>query len=400
MPGGVATPPPPEVDATSADSDATLRARFRKLEARLTQTETKLTTARQTISAFNAAPPHDAVGDRAAAAGVGTGSRPATGGVPAGDQGDRAVTDRPPLPPTAGGSAPLAAGYAGAGATGDDDAPLGDDEDADYLNPDDGDRESDGAGGWGVARWGRNFSARATLGASDRPTIDEASAYDDGFDFRTSFKSSDWLQSFEIPRSVLRSDGLPMPFTPCDPVHASTFTPGSRDELEARQWYCSLAWTQNVYNDLLAAQHADGNTKELLQELVDYLVCATRRIYALGVSRYDFLALRQSEPKLADAFAHADAVPRNSLRGDGARRFISRVVRAEAAASAKVGAAERGYSYSRRSSTAPTPATRTRSPARRGGGSGSGGGGRGGGGRAGGSGSSGSGGRGRGGGRA
>jgi len=115
--------------------------------------------------------------------------------------------------------------------------------------------------------------------------VDEAGAYDDGFAFRTSFRADDRLSSFDIPRRILRPDGLPMTFTPCDPVHSATFTSGSRDELEARQWYCSLAWTQSIYNDLLAAQHADGNTKELFQELVNYLVCATRRVYALEVTR-------------------------------------------------------------------------------------------------------------------
>lgn len=187
-----------------------------------------------------------------------------------------------------------------------------------------------------------------------------------------------------------------MAFTPCDPMHTATFTAGSRDEIEARHLYCTLAWTQSAFNYLLAAHHAIGNTKELLEELIEYLLGATRRIYALGVSRFDYLALRQSEPSLADAFAHADAVPRNSLRGDGARRFISRVVRAETAASAKVGAAARGYSYPQRATRTNAPAApRVRSPTRRGGGAGGAGrgGGRGGG-------SGGGVGRGRGGGRA
>eukprot|EP00170_Pyropia_yezoensis_P008316 contig_34720_g8343 len=146
----------------------------------------------------------------------------------------------------------------------------------------------------------------------------------------------------------MRADGLPMPFTPCDPVHTATFTVGSRDEIEARHWYCSLSWMQQIYNDTLDAKYAIGNTKEFLEELIDYLVSSTRRIYAIGVSRYDYLALRQSEPSLADAFAHADAVPRNSLRGDGARRFLSRAVRAETSASAKIGSAARGFFYSSR----------------------------------------------------
>lgn len=78
--------------------------------------------------------------------------------------------------------------------------------------------------------------------------------------------------------------------------------------------------------------------------------------------RYDYLALRQSEPNLADAFSQADAVPRNSLRGDGARRFISRDARAEKNASAKIGAAERGFTYPQRAkrSNAPAPARGSR----------------------------------------
>jgi len=82
-----------------------------------------------------------------------------------------------------------------------------------------------------------------------------------------------------------------------------------------------------------------------LKELFEFFTCALRRLHALGVSRYDYLALRQSEPALAEAFSHADAVPRNTLRGDCACRHLSRVARQETHASAKLGAAERGFSY-------------------------------------------------------
>lgn len=141
----------------------------------------------------------------------------------------------------------------------------------------------------------------------------------------------------------MRVDGLPMPFTPCDPVLSANVTAGSRDELEAHHWYCSLACTQNLYDDVLDATLAADNTLSVLAELVDFLVVATRRVYALGVSRYDYLALRQFDPNLSDAFARADSVPRNSLRGDGARRFLYRVVRAETSASANTTAAEHGH---------------------------------------------------------
>ena len=154
---------------------------------------------------------------------------------------------------------------------------------------------------------------------------------------------------------------------------------------------------------MLDANFAVGTTKEHLEELFDFLIIATRRVYALGVSRCNYLALRQSEHSLAEAFSHADAVPRNSLRGDGARRFLSRVVRAEASASAKIGAAERGYAYPQRSTRSRTPASGVRGGADGGGGGGGrgDGGGRGGGGERGGGGArGGGGGRGRGRGRA
>lgn len=159
---------------------------------------------------------------------------------------------------------------------------------------------------------------------------------------------------------------MPMRFTPCDPVHAATFTSGSREEIEARHRYCSLAWGEQLFNEVLAARFASGNTVELLEDHLDYVLGAARRMLALGVSHYDYLALKQSEPNLADAFAHADAVPRNSLRGDGARRFLSPVVRAEASTPAKIGAAERGFSYPQRAAraNAPAPAPNSRAQPR------------------------------------
>lgn len=371
MPGDAVDLPPPGQVATGADDAAALRARLLDAEARLTQTQRDLSAAQQTITALHAVPPGDAGSDGRAPTGLGTGGGPPPDGLAADSRGAGGAAARAALPPAAPANDRAASSPAGGPAAADD-APFGDDAFADYVNPDDGDRESDGAGAWAQQRWGGQFSGGCSpVAGGNRRNIDAAGAYDDGFDFCTRFSPDDWLQSFDIPRSVLPPDGLPMPFTPCDPVHTATFTIGSRDEIEARHLYCTLAWTQSAFNDLLAAQHAIGNTKELLEELVEYLVGATRRIYALGVSRYDYLALRQSEPNLADAFAHADAVPRNALRGDGARRFISRVVRAETAASAKVGAAERGYAYPQRANRTVAPAAaRARSPARRSGGGG------------------------------
>lgn len=314
-----------------------MRARLRDAETDLTQTRLDLTSARSSL-ADHAAAAANAVGQDGAPAGSG-----ARGGAPAGGVaanaagGDGATPPAAALSPTAGDAGrPLAGAAAGVVARWQrqGDGSLGDDKEQDYLNEDDGDRDSDGPAGWAPQRRGRSVlgGRQPAMGGSSRFTVDEAGAHDDSFDFQTSFTSSDWLQSFDIPRGVLRADGLPIPFTPSDPVHTATFTVGSRDELEARHWYCTLAWLQSILNDVLAAHHAPDNSREFLEELVDFLVCFVRRVYALGVSRYDYLALRQSEPNLADAFAHADAVPRNSLRGDGARRFISRVVRAEAAA--------------------------------------------------------------------
>jgi len=80
-----------------------------------------------------------------------------------------------------------------------------------------------------------------------RTTADESGTYDDGFYLATRFASSDWLQSLDIPRSVMRADRLPMPFTPREPVHAATFHVGSRDEIETRHCYCSLTWTQHPH---------------------------------------------------------------------------------------------------------------------------------------------------------
>jgi len=165
--------------------------------------------------------------------------------------------------------------------------------------------------------------------------------FDDGFDVAALPDGAhDTLDAFLIPACVERRDGLPVPFTPEDTRHAATFTAGSRDEHEARAWYQSLAWTERLSNSVQAYLYSDDTVDD--EELVSLLLAA-RRIYALGAARYDFLALRQSEPRLADAYAHATAVPRNTLRGSSARDFLARVARAEVHASAKMGAAARGF---------------------------------------------------------
>lgn len=324
-PTGAALTAPTELDA--------LRARLLETETRLTQTQQDLSTATAAAAARDAA-------EATARNALGHGGAPAGAGHRGGqetDGGAAAAAAAAPPPLTADGRLPARAADGG--------EPLDGAAAGDYEDADDGATADDDDGGWEGGPGGRY---RGHRGRAQRANDDEAGAYDDGFDFKASFTPADWLQSFDIPRSVLREDGLPMPFTPSDPVHTATFNVGSRDEIEARHWYCVLAWLQQVFSDCLDARFARGNTVAHLEELLDYLVGATRRVFALGVSRYDYLALRQSEPSLADAFAHSDAVPRNSLRGDGARRFISRVVRAETTASAKIGAAERGYSYPNR----------------------------------------------------
>jgi len=77
----------------------------------------------------------------------------------------------------------------------------------------------------------------------------------------------------------------------------------------------------------------------------DYVSVSSRRIFSIGAARYDYLAMRQTEPSLTEAYAHADAMPRNGRRGEGARRFLAGVVRQEAYDTAKLSAMERGFGY-------------------------------------------------------
>ena len=182
---------------------------------------------------------------------------------------------------------------------------------------------------------------------------DAHDGFDDGFDKAVLPDSAeDILVAFSIPSCVERRDGLPVPFSPEDTRHDATFTAGSRDEHEARTWYQSLALTERLSNSLQAYLYSDDTVDDA--ELASLLL-STRRIYALGAARYDFLALRQSEPDLADAFAHATAVPRNTLRGSNARDFLARVSRAEVRASAKIGAAARGFRAPARGSRRSNP---------------------------------------------
>jgi len=238
------------------------------------------------------------------------------------------------------------------------DGRLGTDEEAINGPPPAGARPPVGPPGGRPARPDRGDDG------SDRDARDR---YDDGFD-RVELPDGpdDVLNGFSIPPCVQRRDGLPVPFAPEDTRHASTFPGGSRDEHEARAWYQSLAWLEQHANVLQTLLYSDKEVDDT--ELVALLLSA-RRIYSLGAARYDFLALRQSEPGLADAFAHATAVPRNTLRGSSAREFLARVARAEVHASAKIGAASRGFR------APPRDAVAGGGGARRGGSRGAGGGG-------------------------
>lgn len=148
---------------------------------------------------------------------------------------------------------------------------------------------------------------------------------------------------------------MPVPFSPGNGVHNTTFKIGSRVEIEARHWYCSLAWTQLFYNEALAARSTTDVSVARLREVIEYFTCSLRRLYAFGVSRYDYLSLRQTEPALAEASSHADAVPRT----DGARRYLARIARQETLVTAKLGAADRGFVYPHRGGRAAASATAT-----------------------------------------
>ncbi|KAK1859754.1 hypothetical protein I4F81_002348 [Pyropia yezoensis] len=237
MAGGPADAPPGGALSTDAAAAADLRARLDTAETALAETQQHLTTAQGALADRDAA--------AAAAALEAAGNPLRHGGAPArAGAGGGAAADRLPAEEAAAANAARRAanleGVDGDGARRGDEAPpagpLGPDGappgGADYAVYGDEDEGSDGdaLGGWapagGAGAIGRRGSAR-------RRALDEAGAYDDGFDFAARFSASDYLQSFDIPRSIMRADGLPMPFTPCDPVHASTFTAGSRDEIEA-----------------------------------------------------------------------------------------------------------------------------------------------------------------------
>lgn len=339
-----APPPPPPAAGTAGPDDppppaGTVSERLAAAEAALAQTRLELEGARRDAAEQAAArraaptppPVHNGTGapggGGAGGAGVGgTGGGPSPAGAadPLGGTGAAAQ-------PAAPGNRPFVLPSTPAGTSPDDYANIGDGE------------GSESAAEWQTTR----HAASVGRGGLPRyiPYPDDATIFNDGFDTIKVPAPDDWLQAFDVPRSILRPDGMPVPFTPDDNVHTATFNIGSRDEVEARHWYCSLAWAQQLHNDVLDAKYRKDRSPDDTAELLTYILCGINRLYAIGVSRYDYLALKQSEPALAEAFAHSDAVPRNTLRGDGARRYLSRVVRQETHATAKLGAAERGFAY-------------------------------------------------------
>lgn len=336
------TPPPAHspvnADVTSLDADA-LRARLASVEASLTQTRLDLSSAQQTIAARDAAPP----ALREAEPGGGNRGGPSPDGA----------TALPPGAPVAPGGTATGEATSGAAAFVLPTLTAGRTA-ADYEAAADGDGSEATSDYRGLISGPRG--ERRGFGRADCHDDWAVEGYNDGFDKVLPPAASDWLTAFDIPRSIVRPDGMPVPFSPDDGVHNTTFASGSRDEIEARHWYCSLAWTQLIYNEALAARSAPDASIDRLREVIEYFACSLRRLYALGVSRYDYLSLRQTEPALAEAFSHADAVPRNTLRGDGARRYLARVARQETHATAKLGAADRGFVYPHRGGRASTVA--------------------------------------------
>jgi len=324
------TPPPAGAAAAALAAQEQLDA----LRAQLAGTEAALATANDQLAARNLA-----ALDLAA---------PAAGGphhvrfFPTAGQGatDAALAAGPAAAAGSGAGAPADLPLAAAPADRDGD---GADDDAAFFATYDDEGASSAGAEWAPAPYsagGLHGGARAAgshRGGADF-TVDE-------FDSAKRPSAGDYLRSFSIPHDVRRSDGLPVPFKPVDNIHATDFAAGSRDEHEARQWYQLLAWLQQLHNDALRVRHTAGLTVAQYASFADYISLSSRRIFSIGAARYDYLAMRQTEPSLAEAYAHADAIPRNGRRGEGARRFLAGVVRQEAYASAKLGALERGFTY-------------------------------------------------------
>ncbi|GAB0494932.1 hypothetical protein MMPV_006229 [Pyropia vietnamensis] len=221
-------PPAADPSAAAAAELAQLRERLASAEAALVSTQTALAAARGPTTehaALSAPPAGNAANIRGAAKGGGPGGLAPTDGT-----GGTAPYSRPPaasadpVGATAAGLEPPAAPYNVDG-TSLDDADL-----AAVLEQ--ADVPSDNADDWAPRQFPEGWRGRAAC----EHRLDDASAYDEGFDFAATFTPDDYLRSFDVPRSVLRADYMPMPFTPCDPAYSAIFTTASRDEIEARHW--------------------------------------------------------------------------------------------------------------------------------------------------------------------
>jgi len=282
------TPPP----ATAADTAVAAQAELDALRAQLAGTEAALATANEQLTARNTL----AALDLAATAG---------GDAPHGGF----------FPPPAGQAAPtatLATGPAAAAGTGAG-APAhcslaaapaardggGGDDDAAFLAAYDDEGASSAGGEWAPAPYDPSGIHGRPPAAGIGGHRGGAEFAVDDFDSAKRPSAGDYLRSFAIPHDVRRADGLPVPFKPVDNIHATDFAACSRDEHEARQWYQVLAWLQQLHNDALRVQHTDGITVSQYASFTDYVTVSSRRIFSIGAARYDYLAMRQSEPSLA-----------------------------------------------------------------------------------------------------
>ena len=330
----VPIPPSPPAGTAAPDASASMQEQLDALRAQLAGTEAALATANDQLLARHNLAALDLAGTPAA---------PPThdGLYPPAGQG---ATD-----------GPLAAGHAaaaGAGAGAPADLPLAPAagahdgaHDDDFLTTYDDEGASSGGGEWAPAPFNPHGVHTRPCAAGSGGHRGGADLTVDNFDRATRPTAGGFLRSFTIPHDVRRADGLPVPFKPVDNVHATDFAAGSRDVHEARQWYHLLAWVQQLHNDSLRVQHSADLTVQQYAAFTDYVSVGSRRIFAIGAARYDYLAMRQTELSLAEAYAHADAILRNGRRDEGARRFLAGVFRQEAYASAKLGALERGFSY-------------------------------------------------------
>ena len=285
----VPMPPSPPAGAAAPDASASLQEQLDALRAQLAGTEAALATANDQLLARHNLAALDLARQPAAP--------PPHGG----------------LYPPAGQGAPdgsLAAGHAAAAGTGSGApahlplAPAAGAHDGahddDFLATYDDEGASSGGDEWAATPFHPH-------GVHPRPHAAGSGGHRGGADFTVDDfdrakrpTAGDYLRSFTIPHDVRRADGLPVPFKPVDNVHATDFASGSRDEHEARHWYQLLAWVQQLHKDALRVQHTADLTVQQYAAFTDYVSVSSRRIFSIGAARYDYLAMRQTEPSLAE----------------------------------------------------------------------------------------------------